>query len=88
MTRTTRELQPPLQTSTPHSGRTFGPDGFGVHQARLHDSSSMESCFEPGTFRHPDRDLYHQATAASSKSLISSLKERFNQSVKVLNFIY
>ncbi|GBM28067.1 hypothetical protein AVEN_150709-1 [Araneus ventricosus] len=53
MTRTTPELSPSLQThllsKLPHhiNGRAFGPDGFNVHQTRLHDGSLVESDFEP-----------------------------------------
>ncbi|GBL77301.1 hypothetical protein AVEN_41744-1 [Araneus ventricosus] len=33
------------------SGRTFGPDGFSVIQARLRGGSSVEWGFEPGALR-------------------------------------
>ncbi|GBM45118.1 hypothetical protein AVEN_251843-1 [Araneus ventricosus] len=38
---------PPYHTSR----RTFGSDGFSVHQTCLHGSSSVESDFEHGTLR-------------------------------------
>ncbi|GBN04773.1 hypothetical protein AVEN_167845-1 [Araneus ventricosus] len=57
MTRTTPELAPLSKLPNHTSGRTFGPDGFSVHQTHLHDSSSGESGFETGTFRHRGRDI-------------------------------
>ncbi|GBM43695.1 hypothetical protein AVEN_26562-1 [Araneus ventricosus] len=58
MTRTTSEMAPSLQTSTPHQWEIiFFPDGFNVHQTRLHGCSSVESGFESGTLRPRDRDL-------------------------------
>ncbi|GBN79403.1 hypothetical protein AVEN_13647-1 [Araneus ventricosus] len=42
MTRTTPELATPLQTY-------HHTNGFGVHHARLHCSSSLESGFEPAS---------------------------------------
>ncbi|GBM34476.1 hypothetical protein AVEN_106715-1 [Araneus ventricosus] len=39
------------------SGGTFGPDRLKVHQTLLHGGSSVESGFEPGTFRPQGRDL-------------------------------
>ncbi|GBM78526.1 hypothetical protein AVEN_260452-1 [Araneus ventricosus] len=33
------------------------PDGFNVHQTPLHESSSVESCFEPKTIQPRGRDL-------------------------------
>ncbi|GBN41834.1 hypothetical protein AVEN_241881-1 [Araneus ventricosus] len=40
MMRTTPELAPPLQASTPHQREAFGSDGFKVLQARSHGGSS------------------------------------------------
>ncbi|GBN55271.1 hypothetical protein AVEN_224933-1 [Araneus ventricosus] len=50
MTRTIPELESLLSKLLHHtSGRAFRPDGFNVHQTRLHGSSLVESGFEPGT---------------------------------------
>ncbi|GBM96603.1 hypothetical protein AVEN_31039-1 [Araneus ventricosus] len=43
------------------SGRTFGPDGFNVHQASLHGGSLVKSGFESETLRPRP---YHQSIAA------------------------
>ncbi|GBL88435.1 hypothetical protein AVEN_103073-1 [Araneus ventricosus] len=40
-----------------HQRRTLGPDGFNVHQARLHGSSLVVSGFELGTLRNRSRHL-------------------------------
>ncbi|GBO38952.1 hypothetical protein AVEN_73505-1 [Araneus ventricosus] len=47
MTRPTFELAYPLQTSAPHNGRAFGPEGFGVYQASLHGGIGFRAWIPP-----------------------------------------
>ncbi|GBN79791.1 hypothetical protein AVEN_29769-1 [Araneus ventricosus] len=61
MTRTTPELAPPLQTSTPHQWEDIWPlrmiyRGTGP----IHGGSSVESGFDPGALRTQSRDLTHR----------------------------
>ncbi|GBN34770.1 hypothetical protein AVEN_209528-1 [Araneus ventricosus] len=58
MTRTTPELAPHLQTSTPHQGEDVWPLRM-IWRATgpIHGGSSMESGFEPGTLWPKSRDL-------------------------------
>ncbi|GBL84258.1 hypothetical protein AVEN_118646-1 [Araneus ventricosus] len=54
MTRATPELAPPLQTSTPHQREAFGPPTYDLMATGpIHDESSLESGFEPGTLWAP-----------------------------------
>ncbi|GBM12343.1 hypothetical protein AVEN_116783-1 [Araneus ventricosus] len=50
------EPAPLLQAPAPHSGRIYEPAEFDVYQPSLH-SSSVESGFEPETFRFRSRVL-------------------------------
>ncbi|GBO11417.1 hypothetical protein AVEN_137653-1 [Araneus ventricosus] len=65
MTRTAPELAP--LSKLPHhiNGRTFGQDGFNVHQSRLPSDSSVESGFEPATLwpRGQDLNIGHRASS-------------------------
>ncbi|GBN25947.1 hypothetical protein AVEN_273348-1 [Araneus ventricosus] len=58
MTRTTPELAPPLQASAPHQLQAVWPLRM-IWRATgpIHGGSSVESGFEPGTFRSQGRDL-------------------------------
>ncbi|GBM66698.1 hypothetical protein AVEN_160754-1, partial [Araneus ventricosus] len=57
MTRTTRELAPLLQTSTPHQREDVGLY-YDLAFNRSHKGgSSMQSDFEPGTLWPRSRDL-------------------------------
>ncbi|GBM43002.1 hypothetical protein AVEN_88604-1 [Araneus ventricosus] len=57
MTRTTPELTPPLQTSTPHQREDVWPLRMIWRAAvPIHSGSSVESVFEPGTLRPQGRD--------------------------------
>ncbi|GBM42958.1 hypothetical protein AVEN_140834-1 [Araneus ventricosus] len=55
---TRRHLSRHNLSKLPHhtSGRTFGPDGFSMHQARIHGGSSRESGLAPETLRPLNRD--------------------------------
>ncbi|GBL72237.1 hypothetical protein AVEN_115206-1 [Araneus ventricosus] len=58
MTRTTPELAPPLQTSTPHRREDVWPLRMNWRATGpIHGGSSVESGFEPGTLRPQSRDL-------------------------------
>ncbi|GBN48200.1 hypothetical protein AVEN_156177-1 [Araneus ventricosus] len=58
MTRTTPELAPPLQASTPHQREGVWPLRMIWRAAGpIHGGSSGESGFEPGTLRPQSRDL-------------------------------
>ncbi|GBO10386.1 hypothetical protein AVEN_259954-1 [Araneus ventricosus] len=58
MTRPTFELAYPLRASAPHSGRAFGPVGFGVYRARLHGGIGFRTWIPPAARSR----LYHNAT--------------------------
>ncbi|GBM18202.1 hypothetical protein AVEN_151734-1 [Araneus ventricosus] len=52
MTRTTPELAPPLQASTPHQREDLWPLCMIWYETGpIHGGSSVESGFEPGTLR-------------------------------------
>ncbi|GBN55517.1 hypothetical protein AVEN_24159-1 [Araneus ventricosus] len=53
--RTTPKPAPSCPRFCQTSGRTFGPDGFSVHQARLYGGSSMEQGLELGALRYRSR---------------------------------
>ncbi|GBN81917.1 hypothetical protein AVEN_157346-1 [Araneus ventricosus] len=58
MTRTTLEMAPPLQTSTPHQQEDVWPLGMiWCATGPIHGGASVESGFEPVTLWPQSRDL-------------------------------
>ncbi|GBL96353.1 hypothetical protein AVEN_238710-1 [Araneus ventricosus] len=62
MTRTTPELAPPLQTSSPHQREDVSPlHMIWCATGPIHGGSSVELGFEPATLRSRGRDLTTRA---------------------------
>ncbi|GBN17490.1 hypothetical protein AVEN_28291-1 [Araneus ventricosus] len=77
MTRTTPELAPPLQTFAPHQRDDVRPlRMILLATGPIHDTSSVESGFEPGTLPPPSRDLTTKPSRPFYKPSETNLKTK------------
>ncbi|GBM85204.1 hypothetical protein AVEN_220097-1 [Araneus ventricosus] len=84
MTRPTFELEYPLQTSAPHSGRAFGPEGFGVYQASLHGGIGFRAWIPPA----PRSTPYHNASRAlKTLRVFNQIIQNFQNTLKYFSEI-
>ncbi|GBN84232.1 hypothetical protein AVEN_172040-1 [Araneus ventricosus] len=72
--RTTPKPAPSCPRFCQTSGRTFGPDGFSVHQARLYGGSSMEQGLELGALRY--RSRYFTTRSSRFPQIAKKVAER------------